>query len=406
MTEHIKPLLQEFVDGELSPPEMQRVEKHVADCAGCRGELDDLKSISNAVASLGKKPLPVGFMQRLERRRKEAPAAEPARVLLSPTARLAAFAMSGAIVMLVAYDKIGSRFEASTAAITGASSDLRLDTPPASALKAESKKDKAEPLKPSLKLAKAPGAPLGEKLELSGGSGASQFASLARAKRSSGAAVRGAALDAAADQAPAAPAAPAAAAVSNEEIQAAIENEKRRTGMRILPRQEGQVTERELSQLAAMTGDRAVISAVRGAAPVAGPTPAILGAGAPGLGIVGRKSLSNRSAAPQPAEPLSAGASGLVLTSDEERAALWAQRGLGATPPKVDYVTKRLLVVVANDYRSVVEIAGVVEGPDRVLVTYRLAELPEGATRRTDAPSYQYRAVSKTGKPVQFQRLP
>lgn len=387
MSEHIKPLLQEYVDKELSPPEMERVSLHVAECRGCRTELEDLQSICRAVGSLSKKPLPVGFMQRLERRRKEAPA--PSRVGIFPL-KATAFAFSAAVVLLVARQKMDDMFPV---VLKGAAAnmDMTLDQPAPAKTAAKSKADvlareaaavqaaaaPAEPEQPHVKLAKAAGAPLGE---------ADQLAAAKAAPRMRAA--------------PAAPAANAAPApVTNEEIQAAIEAEKKASGMRVLPKEpyDGRA---ELAEFARVTGSPAALAAVRGAAPINGPTPALMGGGR-GLSAQKLEALNDKDSA-----AVTAGASGLVLVSDDERLAIWRQRGLGATPPSVNYSSERLLLVVANDYRTVVEIAGVVEGPDRVLVTYRLSDLPEGATRRTTAPSYQYRSVAKSDKPVQFQRLP
>lgn len=382
MTEHIKPLLADYLDGELSPPEMERVSTHCAGCGDCRRELDELKSVSQAVCSLPRKALPVGFMQRLERRRRQ-PDAEPRQAFILPRpARAAAFALSAGLVLMTAYDRLGSRFGAKDATL--ASPDLTLDEPPLAKAQA----------KPALQLAKAPGAPLGE--DAAGLRAQAQAVALAKAAVPPAGRV-------------AAPAEPAAAPITNEELAAALEAEKKREGIRVLGRQAD--SERELNRLVSGLGNAEMMAAMRGPAPIDGPTPVLLTAGGAAAvrgGIA--RGLIERAARPveraERAEEATAGASGLVLVSDAERAAFWTQRGLAAAPPRVDYEESRLLMIVANDYKTVVEIAGIVEGADRVLVTYRLSELPEGATQRTQAPSYQYRVASKSDKPVQFQRLP
>lgn len=381
MSECIKPLIQEFLDQELSPPEMERVSSHCASCRDCGRELEDQRSVSQAVSSLGRKPLPVGFMQRLERRRASpAPSVRRGGFLPAP-ARAAAFALSACLVVLVAYDRLGTMFPVKVVSSASAP-DLTLEQPVPAAPAKPSRQERAA----ALKLAKAPGAPLGETL-------AARTARENRARASAVSSARGAA--------------PAHPALTNEELQAALEEQKKREGISVLPRQAD--SDAELRKMVAGIGDPTLMAAMRGAAPINGPTPAILAARAGAASVRGldASSFDRAQAKGEASEAvLSAGASGLILRSDEERAALWAQRGLNAAPPRVDYAKKRLLLVVANDYKTVVEIAGVVEGADRVLVTYRLSELPEGATRRTNAPSYQYRAAPKSDKPVQFQRLP
>jgi hypothetical protein len=72
---HDKEDLSAYLDGALSAPDRGRVEAHLKDCAECRAQLDALRSVSGRVKELSRQPLPRGFLQRLEARRRTAGAA-------------------------------------------------------------------------------------------------------------------------------------------------------------------------------------------------------------------------------------------------------------------------------------------------------------------------------------------
>ncbi|MBD3246067.1 MAG: hypothetical protein GF333_03555 [Candidatus Omnitrophica bacterium] len=69
--EHIKELLSAYLDGELSVDQRQRVEEHLFACAGCRQELDELKSVSGLLRSMGDDRAPADFRDRVRARMKD-----------------------------------------------------------------------------------------------------------------------------------------------------------------------------------------------------------------------------------------------------------------------------------------------------------------------------------------------
>ncbi len=371
MSDPIKPLLGEYVDQELSPPERQRVEAHLSSCSDCRAELAELRAVSGALHGLGAQALPVGFMQRLERRRAE-PAAQKSAGWLPAPARLAAFAASAAIAVIVLYDRLPTLFPvAGVSLVSGAASDLQpvpasaLKTPPAAAAR-----EAAEP-QPMHKLARAKGEPI--------------FNASAPAPSLAPAAAPSRAL-----------AAPASAAASNEQLHARLEAEKKEMGIKqiILPQDDARHPMGEMTDMAMAARANAMTLAMsKGLATVGGAVPQILQpAAVRGQALGGAQ--------------MSSGASGIVLGSEQERAALWRHHGLTAAAPPVDYAKKRLAVVVANDFRTAVEIVDVRELPDRFVVVYRLDELPDEAAAQARSASYQFRVLPKTDAPVTFERVP
>jgi hypothetical protein len=63
MTEHVKQWLNAYLDGELRGARMGQVENHLADCAECRTELDELRGLS----ALLRETAPVGEFIPTER---------------------------------------------------------------------------------------------------------------------------------------------------------------------------------------------------------------------------------------------------------------------------------------------------------------------------------------------------
>lgn len=358
----MRSLLPEYLDRELSPPEASRVEAHVASCAACRGELSELKAVSRSVTSLPRQPLPNGFLQRLDRRRQKEPS-KPSAPLFSPPARAAAFAFSAAIIILF----ILPRFPA-----------LRSDE--ASVAAPQAALEATDELKPSHKLAPARGEPI-----LSG----SAVPRAAAVPQPAVAALRGSRSQPEDEQA-------AQAKLTNEELQLKLEKEKRRMGIRqiILPQDDD--VRHPMGQLSDYgAGPQAQTETLAMSA-----APASVGGTTPGI-LAGRSLLGT--AVPAPGE--GAEAAGFVLGSDAERAELWRRRRLTATPPAVDYSTQRLVVVVASDLLSTVEIDDVRALPDRVVVSYRVGDLPEGAAQPS-SPAFQYRILPQSPLPISFERLP
>lgn len=360
MMEHVKELLSGFLDQALPGPEKRRVESHLAGCAECREELSELRSVSSLVSGLPRRPLPAGFLQRLERRR------NPRREIPSPwpfalpfPARAAAFALSSLLVMFVLREKIQVLFPVSPTAMISGSDDeerLRLERP--QPLPTEALQGFARRSGPGKTLARAKGAPADPGL--------------------------------AAEEAP----------YTNAELQKNLEAEKKRLGIKkIVPPEPKRFT---LGQLAGLRG---ASSAFETQKLLAAPKATTVNGAIPDL-------LSKREFRPAPGEPLAGGggqaatATGQVLRSEEERAALWTRRGLRLAPPRADYSRQMLVVVFAPDPGWAVEIAAVKPSPERVTIQYRMSPLPEEARRPGSPVPYQARAIARTELPVVFEKLP
>lgn len=54
--EHVRGLMSDYVDGELEPPEHERVERHVAFCPRCHTVLANLRRTLAVLGSLGSSP--------------------------------------------------------------------------------------------------------------------------------------------------------------------------------------------------------------------------------------------------------------------------------------------------------------------------------------------------------------
>lgn len=105
-----KDLLAAHASGDAPADRRAGLDEHLAGCAECRRELDALKAVSKMVKDLPQAELPVGFMARLERRRRaeeEGPAVVPA-LPWSPW-RLAGFTATGLLVGLVFFREVRYR---------------------------------------------------------------------------------------------------------------------------------------------------------------------------------------------------------------------------------------------------------------------------------------------------------
>ncbi|HVE14942.1 MAG TPA: zf-HC2 domain-containing protein [Elusimicrobiota bacterium] len=105
MDAHIKELISAYLDKALPEAERARVEAHAAACAECRAELEDTRRVSAMVAGLPKRELPVGFMERLQRRRAAEESPASAVSWFPAPARMAAFAAAGLVAGLIVYQK-------------------------------------------------------------------------------------------------------------------------------------------------------------------------------------------------------------------------------------------------------------------------------------------------------------
>lgn len=385
MSGHPREALPELMDGELAERRRAEVEAHLKDCGPCRAELAKLREVSALVRALPERPLPAGFLHRLQRRRREeqAPAASrKPRYLLPLPARLAAFALSSLIVSLVIYDKVRLMvpLHGGTPAFSAPAEDRRL---PSTALSAA-----------DLEQARAAG--LGRRLKQ------------ARGEPLEG---RAAADAAGAGALAAAPVPPGISARTNEELLLHLESEKRKAGIRGYAAKPPPEVAAYLKLRAGL--DAQALKANPPPAPVAGEAPALLSDGAAGSAPLPSEkgapiteaaaAASANAAAPQ-------GAEGLVLKSAEECSKAWAERSMHAAPPSVDFKTGMVALVVAPDLKSAVEVLGVETRAAGVFVKYRLfPRLGEVAVpgRAGAAPvrSYQFRVLPRTDKPVVFLRV-
>lgn len=101
-------LLSAHADGAAPEAELKSLEAHLADCGSCRGALAELKSVSKLLKNLPKAELPVGFMSRLERRRREEQSPSYRPMGLTPY-RLAAFAATGILISMIFFREVRYR---------------------------------------------------------------------------------------------------------------------------------------------------------------------------------------------------------------------------------------------------------------------------------------------------------
>jgi hypothetical protein len=428
---NFKEKLSEFLDRQLAGPDAALAETHMAQCRGCRNEFDELKGLSSMVSGLGHRALPVGFMQRLERRRRNGGQNAPAKswLFLPPQARMAAFALSSLVVMFVVYDKAKEVLGPPEGLISGAADSLSETSSAVSAAKPTgfegaasrgsgenaggfglSSLKKAVPAasfgakqayEPAL--AKASVTSTGQKLYKARGEPVAQDSlTLAGAAGGGGA---GASFGSMAGGAvPAAAPAPEHA-YTNEEIAADIETQKKSMGIRTIAPPPSEEQRRQMGVLAAMQGPRdpnALYLQARPSSPaISGDTPSLLSVSA----VRGGSNTQARGQATLSSTDRLDEAPGVLIHSDAERQDLWHKYQITQNPPNVDYSTQMLAVVFATS-NAAVQITNVLPGPDQVVVQYH--ELPAAsATTDSAAPrSYQFTVIPQTDKPVVFQKLP
>ena len=102
--ENFAALLDPFVDGELTPDEMARVQAHLDECPACRAYVDDVLAIRAAFPDVEDTELPEGFAENVMARiRAEAPNAALQKKASRPWLKaLASLAACCAIVLLAA----------------------------------------------------------------------------------------------------------------------------------------------------------------------------------------------------------------------------------------------------------------------------------------------------------------
>src|SRR5579862_386389 len=61
MTEHVSELLSAYLDGQVNVPERSRVEAHLAECAACRADLEELRTLASMLRRLPAQRPPRSF---------------------------------------------------------------------------------------------------------------------------------------------------------------------------------------------------------------------------------------------------------------------------------------------------------------------------------------------------------
>lgn len=398
MNDELREKLSAYLDGALPAAQAAALELEIAKSPELLRELEELKAVSKLVKDLPKEPLPTGFLQRLERRRAAGNApAERDWVFLAPAYRPFAAALSGFIVALVVWDKVGGKTEVVLPYHDGAAVRTAADAPPVQYELADKvsaprspdaaavtgvaaptmhppavellEDDKRAAIVARRERVRAPGAPLeGEPLAMSraGGGGAQDFAPAASApaapaakRQASVAAVRGAAQSSIAPaKSVARPQTEEERSALNEEMYQALEREKKKMGIASLVARD-ETSERARRVLGAAGSGAA-------ATPIGATTPLLLGDG---------KDASTRT---------------LPLRSDAAYQAAWSSLMLPGQPPPVDFKTEMIVLL-----------------PEPGTVDSSLESAGELVVRWTPAPGSprdRLRAVPASQYPVRLMR--
>ena len=427
---HEKENLSGYLDGAIADSERGRIEAHLKDCAQCRAELEALRAVSGMVKGLPQKPLPAGFLQRLENRRRQEARAEGEASLWAP--RSVAWAACAVTVIFVTY-KTAHLYAPmpipSAADLQGGSSTaappapaVRKSVPPAPAWRKEFRPPGTSGTSATagaeLPIPQAPTA-------LAGPVSTADLVSMAKAqKRAEGiAALRGAAgLSGGSAASLAAPSAPkgfggmaigeapeAKSAYTNEALQKQLEAERARMGIQriVTPNpvvRSLRAAARGLAPAAAQSFDNASVPA-----PVSGQTSMLLaqpqgaGRGATEGALVPPEDFSGGASGSglrarhkkDLGEPLPAAEeAGRAVYSMEETTLLWREQGLAGSAPRVDF-SKEMLVVVFGQSR----IESVTTAANRIVVSYRPLD-------SAPLPQQRWRVIPRSDLPVVFQPLP
>lgn len=132
MNDETRQKLSAYLDGALPAEQARALEQELAGSPELARELAALQAVSRLIKDLPREPLPAGFLQRLQRRRaaQDAPAASRNWVFLAPAYRPFAAALSGLIVAIVVWDKVGERSEI-VAPYDGVAVKTAAEAPPA-----------------------------------------------------------------------------------------------------------------------------------------------------------------------------------------------------------------------------------------------------------------------------------
>jgi hypothetical protein len=406
MNDETREQLSAYLDGALTEAERRELESRLAASAELRGALEDLRSVSRAVKDLPKEPLPSGFLVRFQARRARGDAPRADWVFLPPAARPVVAALSVGVVALVIWNKVTvqpdemllhppeaaavygsanapvaqldlSRQLGAGGAISGAASGGAGGAGGAGNTLSDAK---------SLEITGAAAAPARgiEKLsyldkdagaadELKAGTMAAKKGSSAVAVVRGGSARAAGAPIAQALDAAAPGAAPSAEpqltdrtrlamteeerSARNEELFSQLEGQKKKMGMRVLPKGDNGEDRR-----AGFLGMREPPAAPALRAPV----PTLLQSGkAQGVAAGSVANAAKADAAPGPGRL--APDAGLVFTDASSLSSSWVLLGLPGDPPSADFANGRVVVIKP----SATKILSVTPGPDSVTVVFR-----------------------------------
>ncbi len=342
--------ISEFLDSELEGPESTLAQAHLAECRECRGAFAELQGLSRMLKSLPQQPLPLGFMERLERHRQAEikPSSPAGWALFGKPAPLAALALSSLIVIFIDYDKARAPLKLQPQEIL---SGTALNFSPAN--------------QPSRQLARAKGAPF----------------------------------------APASAPAKLNQSYTNEELSLDIESQKKRMGIRrITP--PGRLAERAgvLATLGASSGagyGAQRLEAKPSLPLLAGDTPAVVSRDSSLQG----KAVTRRDNTLKAKKAQFDEATGVVVYTEAERQDLWRKHQIKIAAPKIDYSSQMLAVVFARP-RTTIVITRVAPEPDRLVIEYHELPFPASSTTDTLSASCQFRVIPKTDKPIIFEKIP
>jgi hypothetical protein len=379
MNDEIRELLSAYLDGALSEPARRELETRLAGSEDLRRELAELRAVAEAVRALPKHDVPAGFVARVQASRARGVPPRRDWVILPPSLRPVAAALSFGVVALWIWQDVAVRKPVDWP-VPPAAPAARLSAPSEAPLAQLNMSGpvSGKPLDDELKASESA-------LGLAPPDGARPSLVRARAK--------GRALDESPETAAAAPApaegegAPSAGgpavamseqtrSARNVEMFADLERQKRAMGITAV----------------APSADASGVAALRGAGLVAAtPPPAPVVAQRVPRMAMAKKTAQRRddsaaatasAAAPAPASASAdksvaaqaappsgrpAPDAGLVLTDAGSLASSWVLLGYPNDPPKVDFAKSRVLLIKP----SVSRIVSVTATADAVVVVYR-----------------------------------
>ncbi|MBI3551169.1 MAG: protease complex subunit PrcB family protein [Elusimicrobia bacterium] len=388
--EETKALMSEHVDAALDAQRADGVKGHLDSCPGCSRELELLCGVARLLRRLERKPLPAGFLARLEARRR-APAPD-SWSFLAPRALAGACAVLMVAVVLFR----ASRPLPVSPRSSPAAPPAKVAQPPEPRVRSAPFRDTGEPLEKSAAPAETPLLPPPPPAKLAG-EGAPAYAR------------------------PAAFGNEAQAKKMKEESDAlgiqAInpgrepENPEPFLGRRLGTREGRENAEANIQQLIAMR------HAIEDAAGRQKPIP-IAGQTAPVLYEKEKDDANGKAldeAAPPPASAwagaFSGGNEGTRTVSDAKTfKALWRALAPAAPVPELDFSRQEVVAVFLGSRPSggfSVEIVSAASDENGVLVRWREQTPPAGLPAPEGATTpYALRAIPKSDLPVRFQKIP